>query len=210
MTVPASGSLQLAKLRNEFQNGNYLSAYTLNATSLEDLSTGQYGTSYGGPDGSINVANLNANKPDGDTPHSMSEFYKYDDDGAVNSSPLSFGPVSYGGQSSNSTITVSHAVYSTWYVSSKPSWVNITSGNYGSGNKDTGSGSVTFTVQSNSGSARQGDIVVTYDVGTTAGSHPSGPNSTTTRISVVSQSGAPSGPPGVPPGGGGNGRGFNP
>ena len=209
MTAPASGSLQLARLRNEFENGSYINTYTASATSLEDLSTGQYGTSYGGPDSAINLANMNANKPDGDAPHSMSEFYKYDDDGAVNSSPLSFGPVAYGGQSSNSTITVSHAAYSEWYVYSKPSWVSITSGNYGSSNSDTGPDTVTFTVSSNSGSARNGDIVIAYTVGTSNGAHPGGTNSATTRTSVVSQSGAPSGPPGLPPGGGGpNGRGF--
>ena len=77
MTAPASGSLQLARLRNEFENGSYINTYTASATSLEDLSTGQYGTSYGGPDSAINLANMNANKPDGDAPHSMSEFYHY-------------------------------------------------------------------------------------------------------------------------------------
>ena len=62
------------------------------------------------------------------------------------------------------TISVTHATYSTWYVSSVPSWVTITGGSTSSGSPSTGSGTVTYNVASNSGSSRSGNIVVTFNV----------------------------------------------
>ena len=202
MTVPASGSLQFSGIFSELNEDDY-SALNDDGTSfgLKEMSTGLHGT--------INVSNMNANKPDGSAPHAISEFYKYDHADSVGSSPLSMGTYGYN-STGPGTITVDHAAYSTWYVSSKPSWVTITSGNYGSGNTDTGPGSVTFSLSTNSGSYRSGDIVIAYTVGVAGAAHPGGTNSATTRTTTLAQSGAPSGPPGVPPGGGGNGRGFNP
>jgi hypothetical protein len=158
-------------------------------TTFEELFTGGYGT--------INLTNLNANKPDNTTPYSMSEFYKYHHSVTLSASN---GSQSFGSSGGNGSSSVVHALYSTWYVSSKPSWVTITSGNFGSSNKDTGSGSMTFSVSSNSStSARSGTIVIKFDVGTSEGG--SAGDSFTNRNISVSQSGSSGG------GGGGGGRG---
>jgi len=75
MAVPSSGSLSLASIRGELQTNNY-SLYTSAATSLGSASNGTYGT--------INTSNPSADRPDGNTPHAMSEFYAYDHDLVVN------------------------------------------------------------------------------------------------------------------------------
>jgi hypothetical protein len=71
MAVPSSGTLSLARIRGELQSNNY-SLYTSAATSLGSSSNGTYGT--------INTYNSAANRPDGNQPHKMSEFYAYDHD----------------------------------------------------------------------------------------------------------------------------------
>ena len=152
----------------------------------------------------MHITNLNENKPDTSSPHLMGEFYKYEHDILLSTSPLIF---SLGSSStSNNTITVTHAEHSTWYVSSKPSWVTITQGSTSSSSPSTGDGSVKFSTTANTGSSRQGDIVVTLNVGTTGGGVGDS-NSTTTRTSTVSQNGSSSG---GGPGGGGGGRGLPP
>ena len=202
MTLPASGALSISAINVEMGRTN-----TTANTKLSELSDGTHGT--------INVANLNENKPDTSAPHVMSEFHKYEDVVTVNASPGSFSQFSSSSHSSAGTITVTHAEHSTFYVSSKPSWVTITSGNFGSSLKDTGDGNVTFNVSANSGSARSGNIVITYDVGTTGGGLGDS-NTTTTRSVSVSQAGTSSGGGGnqgggpggggIPPGGGGGGE----
>jgi hypothetical protein len=163
-------------------------------TTFEELFTGGYGT--------INLTNLNANKPDNTTPYSMSEFYKYHHSVTLSASN---GSQSFGSSGGNGSSSVVHALYSTWYVSSKPSWVTITSGNFGSSNKDTGSGSMTFSVSSNSSSARSGTIVIKFDVGTSDGGGAG--DSFTTRNISVSQSASSGGGDG---GGGRGGDGMDP
>lgn len=159
--------------------------------------------------GTINLSNLNANKPDTSNPQRMTEFYQYDDTNSVNASPGSFS-ISRFGQNSN-TVTVTHAKYSPWTIlnSGMPaSWVTITAG---SGQSFLGSGSITFNVASNSGSARSTTIVITFTVGTSNGTHyPTvGSDSTTTRTISISQAAGGGGGPGgggpPPPGGGGGG-----
>ena len=71
MAVPSSGQLSLASIRGELENNTY-SPYTSAATSLGSASNGTYGT--------INTNNASADRPDGSTPHAMSEFYNYDHD----------------------------------------------------------------------------------------------------------------------------------
>ena len=198
MAIGASGAISIGNggagsntINSEFGR----SSNTANS-SLQQLSNGTYAT--------ITLSNLNANKPDTTAPHAMSEFYKYHHNilPITNNNFQTFG--SSGG--TGTTISVTHAAYSTWYVSSKPSWVTITSGNFGASNKDTGSGSVTFTVASNSGSSRSGSLVVTFDIGTFGGGVGDA-NSTTTMTTSISQSAGSGGGPGgggpPPPGGGG-------
>ena len=155
--------------------------------------------------GTINISNLNANKPDTSNPQRMSEFYHYDDTNTVLATPGSFLNISNSGSTGNS-VTVKHAKYSPWTIlnSGMPaSWVTITAG---SGQSFLGNGSITFNVSSNSStSTRSTSIVITYTVGTSTGTHyPTvGSDSTTTRTISISQqagSGGGSGPP--PPGGG--------
>ena len=70
MAVPSSGELRLASIRNEIENNVYEVTYTASATSLASASNGTYDT--------INTNNAAADRPDGNTPHAMSEFYNYD------------------------------------------------------------------------------------------------------------------------------------
>ena len=195
MAGPALGSLSLRGLRREVSNNNYNAGGPYANISLKNLATGVNGT--------INVANLNANKPDAFTPHAMSEFYKYDHNGTVSTSPGSFSQATSAAQNSNRTITVSTADYSTWTVSSKPSWVSV---NTQSG---TGAGSVVLSMTANTGGARQGSVVITFNVGTALGAHPNGSNSTTIRSTTVSQAGS-GGDDGGNEGPGGDGFGEDP
>ena len=194
MAIGASGAISIGNggAGSNTINSEFGRASNAANTSLQQLSNGTYST--------ITITNLNANKPDTTAPHAMSEFYKYHHNvlPSTNNNNQSFG--SSGG--TGTTISVTHATYSTWYVSSKPSWVTITSGNFGSSNKDTGSGSVTFTVASNSGSSRSGSLVVTFDIGTFGGGVGDA-NSTTTMTTSISQSASGGGGSGPPPPGGG-------
>ena len=207
MAVPSSGEIRLSKIAAEkhFDNYNHNQSVA-SPISLKDVSTsgnsGGSGVSYD----TTNIANLNANKPDGSTPHAMSEFYAYDHHPNLSTSPLS---ASFGsGSSSGNTITVNHPNSSTWYVSSKPSWVTITTGSTSSSSPSLGSLNCVYSVSANSNCERTGDLVITLNVGTTSGAHPSGTNSTTTRTTALQQS-AGSGCDDEGLGGGGDGgRGF--
>tara|TARA_R100000329_G_scaffold50760_1_gene46892 strand:+ start:288 stop:878 length:591 start_codon:yes stop_codon:yes gene_type:complete len=190
MTIPLSGSFSISDLNTELGR----TSNTAN-TKLSELSDGTHGT--------INITNLNDNKPDTSTPHVMGEFAGYEHSVTLATTPASFSQFSNSSHSSAGTITVTHAENSTFYVSSKPSWVTITSGNFGSSLKDTGDGTVTFSVSANSSSARSGNIVVTFDVGTTGGGLGDA-NTTTTRSTAVSQAAGSGGGGG---GGSGGGRG---
>jgi hypothetical protein len=190
MAIGASGAISVGNggsgsntLNTEFGRSSNASSY------LSMFFDGTYGT--------INITNLNANKPTGSSPYKMSDFYKYEHSVTL---AASNGSQSFGSSGGNGSSTITHAQYSTFYVSSKPSWVTITSGNYGSSNKDTGDGSVTFSVSSNTSSSRSGTIVITFDVGTSGG----GADSTTTRNISISQSSGGGG------GGGGRGNGLPP
>ena len=176
MAVPTSGTLRLASIRNELENNSYPSTFTGSPTSLKSASLGLHAT--------INMANINANKPDISTPYAMSEFYGYDHDGSIGTSPGSFSQATSAAQNANRTITVTHADNSPWSVTSKPSWVstNVSSG--------TGAGSVVISMEANTGGNRSGNIVITFTFGTLLGSHPLGTNNTTTRTTTVSQAGS--------------------
>lgn len=186
MTLQASGQISMSDIRGEIDNDE-------DDFSLADAATGVYET--------INISNLNANKPDNSTPHALSEWYKYQHSPTtISTSPGSNLNISASG-ASNQSISVTHRQYSTWYVSSKPSWVTITAGSTSSSSPSTGSGTITYNVASNSSSSRSGTIVVRCNVGTTNGTHPSGTDSYTTRNTSVSQASGEGG------GGGGGGRG---
>lgn len=84
MAVPSSGQLSLFSIAKEMEFKDYTSTMpystytpTLNGAtpiSLKNMSTGA-----GGFD-DINIFNGVLNRPDGSSPHSMSEFYAYDHD----------------------------------------------------------------------------------------------------------------------------------
>ena len=100
MAITSSGEIKISDINTEFGR----SGTTANS-SLEDLSDGTVAT--------INTGNASANRPDGSTPHQMSEFYSYDHDLASTSfSPTSFTGVTLGGDagdtasSSNKTFTL--------------------------------------------------------------------------------------------------------
>ena len=100
MTLTSSGQIKMSDINTEFGR----TSNTANS-SLEDLSDGTVAT--------INTGNASANRPDGSTPHQMSEFYSYDHDLASTSfSPTSFTGVNLSGDagdtasSSNKTFTL--------------------------------------------------------------------------------------------------------
>ena len=75
MAVPSSGQLSLTSIFAEVNESDYYVNADGEIPSLTNISTG------GSPPGNaINTANLSANRPDGSTPHAMSEFYSYDHD----------------------------------------------------------------------------------------------------------------------------------
>lgn len=74
MAVPSSGELSMYGIRHELYNNNYNGSVSLVNIGLTSLSTGEYSN------GTINTANPSANRPNGSTPHEMSEFYAYDHD----------------------------------------------------------------------------------------------------------------------------------
>lgn len=59
-------------IRNELYNNNYNASTVFTNISLNSMSVGNNGT--------INTANSSANRPDGSSPHAMSEFYSYNHD----------------------------------------------------------------------------------------------------------------------------------
>ena len=74
MAVPSSGPISLYAIANEVDGGDYDEAAFQGAVSLTDFSTGA------GDATAINQSNVSANRPDGNAPHAMSEFYSYDHD----------------------------------------------------------------------------------------------------------------------------------
>ena len=81
MAVPSSGVLSLAGIRAELTTNTYNASATV-STSLQEASTGSYGT--------INTANASADRPNGSVPHSMAEFYAYDHDLSSFADDISF------------------------------------------------------------------------------------------------------------------------
>ena len=81
MAVPFSGELSLRGIAREKRYSNYSTSTSPGSNlSLTNMSTGnQFG--------SINTANTIANRPDGIAPHSMSEWYNYDHDKVLLSTP---------------------------------------------------------------------------------------------------------------------------
>ena len=71
MAVPSSGTLSLAGIRAELATNTYNASATTQASLLQ-CSNGTVAT--------INTANSASDRPDGSTPHAMSEFYAYDHD----------------------------------------------------------------------------------------------------------------------------------
>ena len=70
MAVPSSGVLSLFGIANEIDDEDYTSDSFQGPISLEHFSTGGEAT--------INTANASDDRPDGNTPHSMSEWYAYE------------------------------------------------------------------------------------------------------------------------------------
>jgi len=79
MAVPSSGALNLSKIANEKHFDNYNQAQLPTPPySLKDISTS--GNSNGSGVSYDVTTQASASKPDGNTPHNMSEFYGYDHD----------------------------------------------------------------------------------------------------------------------------------
>jgi len=71
MAVPSSGAISLAAIKAELATNTYNTSATDEASLLE-CSNGTAGT--------INTGNAAEDRPDGEAPHAMSEFYAYDHD----------------------------------------------------------------------------------------------------------------------------------
>jgi hypothetical protein len=72
MACPSSGAISLNSIYNELDDNDYSGGTTNSNVSLKDCSTGLVDI--------INENNSAANRPNGSTPHYMSEFYSYDHD----------------------------------------------------------------------------------------------------------------------------------
>ena len=72
MAVPSSGAISLLGIKRELSNNDYSASNTHSNISLKDCSDGTVAT--------INTANASTDRPDGDAPHFMTEFYAYDHD----------------------------------------------------------------------------------------------------------------------------------
>ena len=95
MSLPAaSAAISMSMINTEFGR----TSNTAN-TSLSDLSDGTVAT--------INTLNASANRPDGSTPHAMSEFYSYDHDAATTVGNPSDTTISFDGSPGDGEI--SHA-----------------------------------------------------------------------------------------------------
>ena len=110
MAVPSSGVLSLAGIRAELATNTYNASATTTA-SLEDCSDGTVAT--------INTGNASGDRPDGNTPHLMSEFYAYDHDLSSFNDNISFdldGANDYleGAGNLAAAISVSTGSISTW------------------------------------------------------------------------------------------------
>ena len=109
MAVPSSGSLSLFGIAKEVKLSNYNN--TIPPTTFVQyqatISLGQMSTSGGNyPD--INTSNPSSDRPDGSTPHKMSEFYAYDQD----LTPV--GPAFY--MTNSGVVTSATAAYSCNYI----------------------------------------------------------------------------------------------
>ena len=124
MAVPSSGAISLKGVHQELNTNNYsTSLFDGNSISLKECSDGTEAT--------INTANASADRPDGSTPHAMSEFYAYDHDatsgipgfmvddftGTPTSTRATFGATSLGDSQStsdgNSNVTAQRPQWST-------------------------------------------------------------------------------------------------
>ena len=110
MAVPSSGVISLAGIRAELATNTYNASATTTA-SLEDLSDGTTAD--------INTANASGDRPDGNAPHAMSEFYAYDHDLSSFNDNISFdldGANDYleGAGNLANAISVSTGSISTW------------------------------------------------------------------------------------------------
>jgi len=75
MAVPSSGVLSLLGIKRELSNNNYSASNSHSNISLKECSDGTVAT--------INTGNASSDRPDGNAPHNMSEFYAYDHDVAT-------------------------------------------------------------------------------------------------------------------------------
>jgi len=85
MAVPSSGTLSLFGIAKEVKLNDYNNTIPGNTFTQYQatISLGQMSTG-GGNYPNINTSNPSSNRPDGSTPHAMSEFYAYDQDLVLN------------------------------------------------------------------------------------------------------------------------------
>jgi len=111
MAVPSSGPLSLLGIQREIFNNNYSATNSHSDISLTDLSEGA--------DEEINTVNAAADRPDGNTPHSMSEFYNYDHDLVAYTSPsVPFSYISSSTTTGTMVVRVNDGVTSTDFTAS--------------------------------------------------------------------------------------------
>jgi len=92
MTLTSSGQIKISEINTEFGRTS-----TTANSSLEDLSDGTVAT--------INTGNAASDRPDGSTPHQMSEFYSYDHD-LVTNATFNAWTGSFSGNDINFSLTV--------------------------------------------------------------------------------------------------------
>lgn len=170
MAVPSSGTLYLRMIAKEVAANSYsthpvdgIGLSQLGSTSLKDMSTGGGTNSAGsllssGSFPAINTANASSNRPDGSTPHAMSEFYSYDHDFAALTA-YARSPVTYTkgvfacGEETSSLVYINssnpNANGAHYAYTSNTGQTKLSAGNYGKGPNQASNADTRFTVDSN-------------------------------------------------------------
>ena len=167
MTIQASGLITCSDIMSEIDSDE-------EPFKLAQANGGIYET--------INITNINSNKPNTDAPHSISEWYKYQHNASTSSTPLTDSNNAASG--ATGSISVTTGTYITWTASTSASWITISA----SSSSGTGNGTVSYTIAANTGGSRSATVVISYLVGSNGNF-----NQYTTRSTTVSQNQGSSG-----------------
>jgi hypothetical protein len=126
MAVPSSGAISMIGIRREIGTNNYSALNTYSNISLSSMSVGFTGT--------INTNNSSTNRPNGTTPHQMSEFYAYNHDEPASATYTSI-TFAYNGDSSAAACDEEEQTLTVYYDNSEEVDVDLQLWNSSDGNQ---------------------------------------------------------------------------